>query len=52
MLIFLLRNVGKLILRRTTGRSRIEILDASDFLASLTKISTRAASREAVEVES
>jgi len=30
----------------------IEILDASDFLASLTKISARAASREAVEVES
>ncbi len=30
----------------------IEILDASDFLANLTKIFARAASREAVEVES
>ena len=30
----------------------IEILDASYFLASLTEISARAASREAVEVES
>ncbi len=30
----------------------IEILNASDFLANLTKISARAASRESVEVES